>query len=182
MAGQRLISIRIPRLRQMVLMAPALLVLAGCQSIGQDLSPVSASRSNGMETIADPAYYPSENPAQLAVHYFDEGNFGLAERYFQDSVEKSPQNSAAWIGLAASYDRLGRFDLADRAYAAAWNLKGPTAELLNNQGYSYLLRGDISQAREKLRAAARRDPHNKIIANNLRLLEATAQQMDSSAN
>jgi Flp pilus assembly protein TadD len=30
----------------------------------------------------------------------------------------------AWIGLAASYDRLGRFDLADQAYAAAAKLEG----------------------------------------------------------
>jgi tetratricopeptide (TPR) repeat protein len=41
------------------------------------------------------------------------GNFGIAQQYFRDAVEKAPKNASAWIGLAASYDRLGRFDLAD---------------------------------------------------------------------
>jgi Flp pilus assembly protein TadD len=31
---------------------------------------------------------------------------------------------------------LRRFDLADRAYGQAIRIVGPTAEILNNQGYS----------------------------------------------
>jgi Flp pilus assembly protein TadD len=73
--------------------------------------------------------------------------------------------------LAASYDRLRRFDLADRAYAQAISILGPTAEILNNQGYSYMLRGDYKTARAKLLAAQRKDPRNKYVANNLALLE-----------
>jgi hypothetical protein len=34
-----------------------------------------------------------------------------------------------------------------------------------------MLRGDYVRAREKLSAAQRKDPDNKFIANNLRLLE-----------
>jgi Flp pilus assembly protein TadD len=57
---------------------------------------------------------------RLGIQRFYDGNFGLARRnIFQDAVEKSSEDVTAWIGLAASYDRLGRFDLADRAYAAA---------------------------------------------------------------
>ena len=48
---------------------------------------------------------------------------------------------------------------------------GPTAEILNNQGYSYMLRGDYKHAREKLGEAQRRDPGNKYVLNNIQLLQ-----------
>ncbi len=73
--------------------------------------------------------------------------------------------------MAASYDRLRRFDLADRAYDQAIGIVGPTVEILNNQGYSYMLRGDYKRARAKLTAAQRKDPRNKYVQNNLQLLE-----------
>jgi tetratricopeptide (TPR) repeat protein len=95
---------------------------------------------------ADVQYYPSDEPLRLGMEYFNRGNFGLAERYFRDAVEKAPRDASAWIGLAASYDRLGRFDLADRAYHSAVQLVGETTSLLNNRGYSYMLRGDLKTA------------------------------------
>ena len=76
-----------------------------------------------------------------------------------------------WIGLAASYDRLRRFDLADRAYGQAVGIVGTTVEILNNQGFSYMLRGDYKLAHAALAAAQRKDPPNKYVQNNLRLLE-----------
>ena len=102
-------------------------------------------------------------------------NYGLAERHFQHAAELHPRDAEAWLGLAASYDQLRRFDLADRAYAQAIRIIGPTAEILNNQGYSYMLRGDYRRARVKLKAAQRLEPNNKYIANNLRLLEKSAR-------
>ena len=103
-------------------------------------------------------------------HYRAE-NFGQAEKYFRKAAELHPRDAEAWIGLAASYDRLRRFDLADRAYAQAIRILGPTTEILNNQGYSYMLRGDYKRAREKLAAAQRQDPANRYVQNNLQLLE-----------
>ena len=47
------------------------------------------------------------------------GNYGLAEENYRKAVELGPRDLDAWLGLAASYDRLKRFDLADRAYAQA---------------------------------------------------------------
>src|SRR5262249_28330349 len=78
----------------------------------------------------------------LGKKYFRSANFGLAERHFRRAVELHPRDLESWIGLAASYDRLRRFDLADRAYDQATKIAGPTTELLNNWGYSYMLRGD----------------------------------------
>jgi len=106
---------------------------------------------------------------------FREGNYGLAEKYFRAVVERdnvpAERKAEAWVGLAASYDRLKRFDLADRAYRAAIAIVGPTPEILNNQGFSYMLRGDYVRARAKLSEALAKDPTNPYIQNNIDLLE-----------
>jgi len=116
---------------------------------------------------------------QLGKRHFRESNFGLAERYFRRAVEKGPKEAGrdaeAWLGLAASYDRLRRFELADRAYNQALKILGPTPEVLNNVGYSYLLRGDYLRARAKLYAARDLDPTNPYILSNIKLLEESVR-------
>jgi Flp pilus assembly protein TadD len=109
----------------------------------------------------------------LGKKQYRANNFGLAEKYFRHAAELHPRDAEVWLGLAASYDRLRRFDLADRAYAQAIGIVGPTAEILNNQGYSYMLRGDYKRAREKLDDALRQEPSNKYVQNNLQLLETS---------
>jgi Flp pilus assembly protein TadD len=109
----------------------------------------------------------------LGKKQYRANNFGLAEKYFRRAVETHPRDAEAWVGLAASYDRLRRFDLADRAYAQAVHIVGPTAEILNNEGFSYMLRGDYAKARVKLAEAHRIEPGNRYVANNLRLLNAS---------
>lgn len=109
----------------------------------------------------------------LGKKQFRARNFGLAEKHFRRAVESSPRDAEAWIGLAASYDRLKRFDEADRAYRQVLALLGPTPEVLNNQGYSYLLRGDYKTARKKFYAARVKDPENPRIVRNIELMEAS---------
>jgi Flp pilus assembly protein TadD len=109
----------------------------------------------------------------LGKKYFRSANFGLAERHFRRAVELHPRDLESWVGLAASYDRLRRFDLADRAYDQAMKIAGPTAELLNNKGYSLMLRGDYARARETLLEAHAQDPGNPFVKNNLELLEVS---------
>ena len=106
---------------------------------------------------------------------FNQGNYGLAERYFRRAVETGPREADAWLGLAASYDRLRRFDLADRAYGQLYGLVGRTPEILNNQGYSMMLRGDYAHARKILAEAQVKDPNNPYIANNINLLEESVR-------
>jgi tetratricopeptide (TPR) repeat protein len=107
----------------------------------------------------------------LGKKYFRAGSFGLAEQHFRKAVEGAPRDAEAWTGLAAAYDRLKRFDLADRAYQQAMAIVGPTPEILNNHGYSYMLRTDYRRAREKFLAAHAKDPSNPYIKNNLELLD-----------
>ena len=107
--------------------------------------------------------------------YYRVGNYGMAENSFRKAVETHPRDAEAWLGLAAACDRLRRFDLADRAYGEAIKLAGPTVEILNNQGYSYMLRGDYARARAKLDQARRLDPANHYVQNNLHLLATAAR-------
>ena len=112
----------------------------------------------------------------LGKKMYRSNNFGLAEQHFRKAVELHPRDAEAWLGLAASYDRLRRFDLADRAYKQAAGIVGETVEILNNEGFSYMLRGDFRRARAKLLAADHKDPGNKYVANNLHLLEESMRQ------
>lgn len=132
----------------------------------------TATAPVGVAAAAEPGLLGSDpnDDLSLGKKQYRANNFGLAEKYFRRAVETHPRDAEAWLGLAASYDRLRRFDLADRAYAQAVKIVGPTIEVLNNQGYSYMLRGDYRRARERLLAAQRKDPGNKYVANNLHLL------------
>ena len=126
----------------------------------------------GVPAASEPGLLGSDphDDLSLGKKQYRANNYGLAEQHFRHAVELHPNDAEAWLGLAASYDQLRRFDLADRAYKQATRILGPTVEILNNEGYSYMLRGDYKRARTKLRAAQRKDPGNKYVANNLRLL------------
>ncbi len=153
-----------------------MLGLSACEA-ARNASPSAldgdAPTTLAMQQAADVKYFPSDEPLRLGVEHLNRGNFGLAERYFRDAVEKAPKDAIAWIGLAASYDRLLRFDLADRAYRQAISLSGETTQILNNQGYSYMMRGDLSAARVKFRQAYQREPANPTIINNIELLNSS---------
>ena len=155
----------------------------GCVFVG--LPACGTLTTNGPEastpataTVEDPGdvkYYPSDEPLRLGMEYFARGQYGISQRYFRDAVEKAPKDITAWIGLAASYDRLRRFDLADQIYAHAIKLTGETVQILNNQGYSYMLRGDLAKARLKFQKAYELDPTNPTIVNNLELLKSSSK-------
>jgi Flp pilus assembly protein TadD len=168
------------------------LAVTGCETNGTLLyapelsapvsEPTPPQPTPTMQEPTDVKYFPSDEPLHMGNEQFARGNYGLAERYYRDAVEKAPRDVTAWIGLAASYDRIGRFDLADRAYAAAIRLNGETTEILNNEGYSFMLRGDFVRARKKLLKAYQHDPNNPTIVNNLKLLDGSSNVVRRSVN
>jgi Tfp pilus assembly protein PilF len=125
-----------------------------------------------VERPAGPRFYLGDEDARLARAHFIAGNFGNAEFHFRRAVEVNPRNSAAWLGLASSYDRLGRFDLAERCYREARSLIGENAVFLNNLGFSNLLRGRVKDAARLLYRARQLDPGNPTIENNINMLNA----------
>jgi Flp pilus assembly protein TadD len=187
------------------------LLLGGCESSGRvgDLAQVPGDDPAAAMAAADPASSASA-PADPAVTgslpvgaaaagaaapgtgpdaelergktEFAAGRYPAAERHFRSATERHPENVEAWLGLAAVCDQQRRFADADRAYDRATELLGPTPEILNNRGYSYLLRGDYARARQTLLEARAKDPHSPYIKNNLDLLESKARKAKSAAH
>jgi len=150
------------RTRVIALLAAAL-TLGGCSSLPSGL----------MDPAEEPIYgsLPSEKWQDKGKTYYRDGDYGLAEKAFRKAIEEDKNNAEAWLGLAASYDRLRRFDLADRAYKVVIKLVGHTPTVLNNLGYHYILLGDYAAARQTLSQARSADPKNPYISNNLALLD-----------
>ncbi len=188
---------RVPVTRSFLIAALCAALLAGCDRTSQQFELASGDPNPygiepGSPGVVTNASFAPETPADvqpsatagmmgrdqkddlnIGKQHFRERQYGLAERHFRRAVEMSPRDAEAWVGLAASYDRLKRFDHADRAYAQAIAILGPTPEILNNQGFSYLLRGDYKRARAKFFAAREKDPANPRIQRNIDLMEAS---------
>ena len=173
------------RLFQVLTCCCLALGLAGCDYTLREaaiFAPVDPPAGDPVQEPTDVKYYPSDEPVRLGLEQYNRGNYGLSQRYFKDAVEKAPKDVTAWVGLAASYDKLRRFDLADQAYAQAIRLGGETVQILNDQGYSLMLRGNLNGARKKFMRAYQLDPGNPVIANNLELLNGSRQFIERPPN
>jgi Flp pilus assembly protein TadD len=147
-------------IRSLLAVMPLAIFMTGCQTADITASPVASEEP----------FIASNDPAYLGRKLFERADYALAERNFRTAVERNPGDTASWVGLAASYDQLARFDLADRAYEQATRLSGATFEILNNRGYSYMLRGDSRTAASMLQRARALRPGDPVVANNLVLL------------
>ena len=160
--------------RLLLLCAALLPGLAACQStdlgaaLKADVSSVTASTGGALDAAARPK--AGDDDLRLGKEQFRNANYGLAEKHFRQAVEQSPENIEALIGLAAAYDQLGRFDLADRAYKEALRVGGATSAILNNRGYSFYLRRDFKKARQDFELSLRKDPDNAMAKRNMELL------------
>ncbi len=133
--------------------------LGGCAAIGGGVSS---------EAAADAYASGKEN--------FAAGRLGLALVDFQRALQEQGPSVDRLNALGATYDRLSRFDLADRAYRQALALDPNSAQTLNNLGYSYLLRGraDLASAYlAKAKSVAKGDPR---IGANLALAAETLER------
>jgi Flp pilus assembly protein TadD len=146
------------------------LAVAGCGSMETDDLPFGNAQREGESTSSTFGSGPEQVWIEKAKENFRHGEYGLAERYFRRAIEERHSNAEAWLGLAASYDHLKRFDEADRAYDVLQKMAGTTPQILNNLGYHYMLKGDFAAAERALRTAQSQDPKNPSIQANLALL------------
>jgi Flp pilus assembly protein TadD len=173
------------RLRRALRLAPLVIAVAalgacsatntGGRAADLDLTTASVSGATASAPQAAKPLDEVKDDLTLGKEHYRATNYGLAELHFRRAVEASG-DAEAWLGLAAAYDQLKRFDLADRAYREVLKRTGPTPELLNNRGYSYLLRGDLRRASQDLSAAAAGAPDNERIRNNLKALDGRARR------
>lgn len=154
-------------------------MLAGCGTLDGSASAEDASGDISGSSSFGSA--PEKVWLNKAKTNYRNGNYGLAERYYRQSIEERHSNAEAWLGLAASYDRLKRYDHAERAYKQLLEIAGPTPTVLNNIAYHKMLRGDFAGARETLDKAAAAAPDNRYIRNNRDLLERWEAQAGRQA-
>ncbi len=140
----------------------AALAVSGCQSSSIDTATTKALPPGAGVGTAD---------LDAGRAQFADGNYGLAERHFRKAVELDAANADAWMGLAASYDQLGRFDFADRAYEQLIKVAGRQPRIVNNMGYSQLLRGNRKEARKLLTEARAGMADTAVVDANLELLK-----------
>ena len=151
-----------------VVLATALTACSGIRGSGSDASLVGSEDRRGLFSLVP----KSEKPLAKARLHFKNEDYGLAEKYFRQSVEENPNLTEAWMGLAASYDRLRRFDLAARAYKVVIKQTGYTTAVHNNLGYHHYLQGNLKKARKHFNSALAKDPGNPYVLNNLEMLES----------
>ena len=170
----------VARVRRALRLAPlvmAVVALGACSATRTARPAADVELTTASVPAPEPAKPLDEikDDLTLGKDHYRAQNYGLAELHFRRAVEATG-DPEAWLGLAAAYDQLKRFELADRAYREVLRRTGPTPELLNNRGYSYLLRGDLRRASQDLAAAAAKAPDNERIYNNLKALDRRARR------
>lgn len=153
-------------------------MLGGCALTERHTAPAGAAVPADIEVRALPlvaqgtktpdAYYT------LGKYYFYQGRLEQAREAFWDAVKLDHGHVDALNGLGAVYDRLGQFDLAQKAYEAAL-LKDPqAAHVWANLGYSLILAGKTGEAVAPLQKALALDPANGAARRHLADLGAKA--------
>lgn len=161
-----------------------ILLLAGCASQKVELArPLSCHEmvtTRGPDNRAAASVDPTGCLfLDAAKKDFHNGDYGSAERNYRRAIEfftagrggQSDNYVEALLGLAASYDSMKRFDLADQIYATLGKIAPNSAEYNNNYGYSLLLRGERERAKSFLARARQLAPANSVIQNNAELLQ-----------
>lgn len=100
------------------------------------------------------------------------GDLAQAGKLLSKAVSSPRATWTAWNAQGVLCDLESDWPGADRAYAQAFVLSPEQPDLLNNKGWSLMLRGDPAHALELFDDATRLDPKNLRIANNRELARA----------
>lgn len=100
------------------------------------------------------------------------GRLADAQRWSALATALPGAGWSAWNLAGVIADQRGEFDRADLSYGKALELAPRSAEALNNQGWSLMLRGQWMGAAERFRKALEVNPASSIARSNLDLAEA----------
>ena len=147
------------------------LLLGGCAAGAGEGRPVLAM---------DGQHLDASDPVERGRALVLTGQYGLAIEGLSEAVTRDPGNARALSLLAVSYAQLRRFDLADRYHAQALEIDSSSVVVLNNWGYSYLVRGDGGRATDLLARAAAANDGRSIVTANLALARGDNAETSSS--
>jgi tetratricopeptide (TPR) repeat protein len=111
-----------------------------------------------------------QDPVEQGRALLVTGQYGLAIDALSRVLHDQPDSVRALNLIAEAYDRLHRFDLADRYHAKALEVDPNSVAALNNWGFSYLVRGDKARAKALLERAVAVKGDQPVVLANLRLV------------
>ncbi|NUT00552.1 MAG: tetratricopeptide repeat protein [Sphingomonas sp.] len=154
---------------------------------------------NGAEIdrlLADLAYASGDYPKALAAYQqllvaspddgvmyehagvsaMQAGDVVQAGRLLERATRYPTATWRAWNAKGVAADYRSDWAVADDSYARAATLAPDRAEVLNNAGWSLLVRGRWNEALAKLEQAAARDPKSERISANLELARGAVSE------
>ena len=148
------------------------LLLGGC----------AAGTGEGRPVLAmDGQHLDASDPVERGRALILTGQYGLAIEGLSEAVTQDAGNARALSLLAVSYAQVKRFDLADRYHAQALEIDPSSVVVLNNWGYSYLVRGDGGRATDLLARAAAANDGRPVVAANLALARGNDAETSPSS-
>ena len=124
------------------------------------------------------AVHPTESLTleRAGIAAINAGDLNRAAAALNAATSLQDGSWRAWNARAALADFRRDWDDADLAYGRARELAPGRPEILNNEGWSFLLRGEWNQALPLLERAANLDPNSLRIAGNLELARAAVAE------
>jgi Flp pilus assembly protein TadD len=155
----------------------ALVCAAGCSQNGWFLGK---SEAPGMPGSADPTHVAAptqnrgaadiKNPLTMAQLCESRGQAVEAQRLYEESIRRHPQDPAGYHGLALLYAKQSQFSQAEPYFVQALALAPNQADLLGDTGYFYYLSSRSQEAERYLRRAVELEPNQPTYGNNLALV------------
>src|SRR3954452_21233120 len=141
----------------------AVLMVGGCTT-----DNVDKTKTTSIQPVAKDVSTSDLTQGKAQVR---EANYGLAEQHFRKAVELKADSAEGWMGLGASYDEPGGSAFPPRAYDQLSKVAGRKPQIVNNMGYSQLLRGNKKKARTLLLEAKQGMADTTVVDANLAILK-----------
>lgn len=148
---------------------------AAVEQLMADLAFVSGKYADALAGYSDLAATGHKDQRVCergAIAALELGQPGEAKPFVDCATDSDDASWAAWNARGVLADWSRDWTAADRAYARAHQLAPTQAKVVNNAGWSHVLRGDWAGALPYLEAAAALDPKSSKIADNLELARA----------
>ncbi len=115
----------------------------------------------------------------LGVEKLIQQSYDEAVVYFQNALWINPQLAIAWNNLGATFNRLGKKELAEYSYQRSFDIDNSNATAINNLAKFYFNHGDTEKAEIYTKAIQRfnnRNPYYHFLLGNVAYSEGSFDQ------
>ena len=105
------------------------------------------------------AAYPAEIHYDLALWFFERGEYESSLSHYRRAAEIDPDFPEAYFGIGLLFYTLGDDDNAARYYEQALSKDPGDPDIRNNLGLIYYRKGELSKARREIEEALRLQPN-----------------------